>query len=243
MWRHSHPDGPSHPQTNAEKMEFKDALRSRKRTPEDENFEEALSQAFRVFKAPTLSPTLLRILDDPAADVIHTSSQNPFWILVAALKHFLKHVGDGSELPVTGSIPDMKASTTQYTSLQRIYRAQAARDFSEMRVRVDDILESLHLPRDHIHDETLKTFIKHASSIEVRRGRPIKDYKCESTPAKQTSLIYVQPHAARPRQTNSRVLPGTTIEHSSLRTTAFLVSIMTRQRVRSHKKTSRHSWK
>lgn len=60
-----------------------------------------------------------KILDDPKCNVDSKSSD--FWILAAALKDFVKNQGQGKYLPLTGSIPDMTASTDLYIALQKVY--------------------------------------------------------------------------------------------------------------------------
>ena len=56
-------------------------------------------------------------------------SNSSFWIIAAAIKQFYaKH----NELPLPGSVPDMKAQSTVYVRLQNLYKAKARQDVAEV---------------------------------------------------------------------------------------------------------------
>ena len=57
---------------------------------------------------------------------------SPFTHLISALKKFVA-ANDGF-LPVSASVPDMKADTTSFVALQRLYRAQAEKDAQTFKV-------------------------------------------------------------------------------------------------------------
>ena len=78
-----------------------------------------------------------KILEDPATAV--TSKSSKFWFLVAALRHFVDHEGDG-KLPLPGSIPDMHSSTAHFIALQRVYQEKAE---SEIRHRTESHCHAL----------------------------------------------------------------------------------------------------
>lgn len=56
-------------------------------------------------------------------------TKSSFWIIADAVKEFYSRHGS---LPVTGSLPDMKAQSTVYIKLQNIYKDKARRDASEV---------------------------------------------------------------------------------------------------------------
>ncbi|KAJ3365902.1 NEDD8-activating enzyme E1 regulatory subunit [Allomyces arbusculus] len=125
-----------------------------------ENWDEALKQAFLAY-TPTSVPRNVKdvlehaILDlsanadaadehapetnnsvvaNPVANVTAGCAWPPtFWALCAALKSF---VADHGRLPVRGSVPDMKADTATYVSLQRVYRDKAAADAADLHARL-----------------------------------------------------------------------------------------------------------
>lgn len=57
----------------------------------------------------------------------HTKSS--FWIIADAVKKFYSKHGS---LPVTGSLPDMKAQSNVYIKLQNMYKDKARRDGGEV---------------------------------------------------------------------------------------------------------------
>lgn len=85
-----------------------------------------------------------------------------FWIIADAIKQFhAKH----KELPLPGSVPDMKAQSVVYVQLQNIYKAKARQDVAEVLATV----------RDHPHGKSIdvaevETFCKNAAFIKLIHG-------------------------------------------------------------------------
>ncbi|KAF5015387.1 hypothetical protein F66182_13302, partial [Fusarium sp. NRRL 66182] len=93
-----------------------------------------------------------------------------FWIIVAALKEFYtKH----AVLPLPGSVPDMKAKSADYISLQNIYKSKASRDFKEVLETVRTIEAQLGSRTQPVAEKEVEVFCKNASHVKVIHGRQI----------------------------------------------------------------------
>jgi amyloid beta precursor protein binding protein 1 len=147
-WKANH--GGKLPSNAAERAGFKSLIISwQKRVDgvplDEENFNEAVSNAHRVWAPPVLSAEVQALFDDAACCPEQLSSTSAdFWFLVAALKMFMMHNGgnssdtngDGKQEgrmhplppPLDGHIPDMHASTQLYLDLQRLYKEKAEQD-------------------------------------------------------------------------------------------------------------------
>ena len=111
------------PQTHAEKQEFKSVLNAQKRNSEEENFDEAIAQAYRAWTPTVTPPHLIELFTDK------TTTSTPFGHLLAALRLFTEqspHV-----LPLSATLPDMKSDTEGYVRLQNLFRAQAAEELEQ----------------------------------------------------------------------------------------------------------------
>jgi amyloid beta precursor protein binding protein 1 len=142
------------PQTYAEKQEFKSVLNAQKRTPDEENFDEAVAQAYRAWTPTVAPPHLVELF----ADADTTTSSPPFGHLIAALHSFTErppHV-----LPLSATLPDMKSDTESYVRLQNLYRTQAAEDRESFR----------SLLRVPIETELVDLFVKNAHGVQLLKG-------------------------------------------------------------------------
>lgn len=86
-------------------------------------------------------------------------TKSNFWVIIDAVKQFYAKHG---ELPLPGSVPDMKAKSTVYVQLQNIYKAKARQDVTE-------VLESV---RQHPHGKDVdaaevEAFCKNAAFIKL----------------------------------------------------------------------------
>ncbi|GMN61737.1 hypothetical protein TIFTF001_030823 [Ficus carica] len=169
-WAKSH--GGALPSTREEKKEFKDLLKARKIALDEDNYKEAIEASFKVFAPRGISSDLQQIINDTCAEVDTNSSD--FWIMVAALKEFIKNEG-GSEAPLEGSIPDMTSSTEHYVNLQNIYLAKAEADFLAIEQRVRNILKKIGRDPSSISKATIKSFCKNARKLKVCRYRLVED--------------------------------------------------------------------
>ena len=104
------------PKNQEEKNHFKSqitALLNLHPKSDSENFQEALSNAYRAWTPTRIPDSLQSLLKDPLTMLSPDSS--PFWILVSALSKFVQ---THDRLPYSGFIPDMKADTESFVSLQ-----------------------------------------------------------------------------------------------------------------------------
>ncbi|KAJ8528388.1 hypothetical protein K7X08_022080 [Anisodus acutangulus] len=82
-WANSH--GGKLPSTREEKKQFKDLIKSKMITMDDENYKEAMEASFKLFSPQGIvGPNLQKIIDDSCTEVDSNSSD--FWVMVAALK-------------------------------------------------------------------------------------------------------------------------------------------------------------
>ncbi|KAI0290928.1 hypothetical protein B0F90DRAFT_1782013 [Multifurca ochricompacta] len=149
-WKATHNGLP--PQTHADKQNFKSILAAQKRTPDQENFEEAIAQAYRAWTPTVVRPHLVELFNDV------TLPSTPFGHLLAALRSFSErppHV-----LPLSATLPDMKSDTESYVRLQNLYRAQAAEEREQFRALLPVPLEN----------ELVELFVKNAHGVQLLRG-------------------------------------------------------------------------
>ncbi|KAG9298440.1 hypothetical protein G9A89_008704 [Geosiphon pyriformis] len=170
QWRNYHGHLPI---TSAEKNTFKQTIINGKRTPDQENFDEALAGVWKACSVTKVSSSVEEIFKDPACENI-TAESSSFWINTRAVRDFVANEGHGL-LPLAGALPDMKADTTSYVSLQNIYRKKALEDVASVRARVDDILTLIGRPRNFISDQEVETFCKNAAFIQVIRYRSLQE--------------------------------------------------------------------
>eukprot|EP00854_Cymbomonas_tetramitiformis_P014980 gene14980-17708_t len=132
-WKDEH--GGNLPSSYKERNELKAQIRSIRRSLDEENFDEALSNAHWIWALPTIGSEVRTVLESPKTEV-HSSSSD-FWkdwmqpydldilvseypavfevtstwelqVLAAALKNFYAATGD---MPLEGSVPDMTSTT------------------------------------------------------------------------------------------------------------------------------------
>ncbi|KAJ3225897.1 NEDD8-activating enzyme E1 regulatory subunit [Clydaea vesicula] len=160
------------PSSTNEKNEFKNLIKQKMSgvTSETENFDEALSSAFRTY-SPTSNTQ--SILQDEKISNLNLKSTN-FWILAKALKSFIENEGNGF-LPVAGTLPDMKSDTTSYVELQTIYKNKAKQDVASVNNYLLEILNNLGKPKDSIPLEEVERFCKNANFLRVIKYRSLND--------------------------------------------------------------------
>ncbi|RAL15770.1 NEDD8-activating enzyme E1 regulatory subunit [Aspergillus homomorphus CBS 101889] len=170
-WKETH-DG-NVPSNYKEKTAFRDLVRSGARTdnPEggEENYDEAVAAVLKSLNPFTLRSSIREIFEMDECTKLTSTSAN-FWLIASAIREFYnKH----SVLPLPGSLPDMKAQSADYISLQNIYKTKARKDTAEVIENVRR-LEALHSPRPaKIADKDIETFCKNAAHIKVIHGRDL----------------------------------------------------------------------
>ncbi|KAI0482113.1 hypothetical protein GGR56DRAFT_171059 [Xylariaceae sp. FL0804] len=129
QWRQSH-DG-ENPTTFKAKAAFAKFVLEGARTNNseggEENFQEAAAAVNKNIKVPELDTGVEEVFNHPASDEVERHSG--FWVIAKAVKDFYEKHGC---LPLSGSLPDMKARSSVYVKLQSIYKAKARKDAQEV---------------------------------------------------------------------------------------------------------------
>ncbi|KZT52363.1 putative ubiquitin-activating enzyme subunit [Calocera cornea HHB12733] len=169
-WRQTH-DGQM-PKTYAEKQELKKQLEKMRRRGDEENFDEAVAQAYRMWTPTTVPSETRDLLTDQSVTTLTASSPSIFYFL-RALSLFVNQYGF---LPLVPTLPDMHTTTSTYVELQNLFRAQAEQEtllFENcLKTTVEEVKgswderESLGLGRAEV-----KEFIRNAAGVRVFKGR------------------------------------------------------------------------
>ncbi|KAI0056152.1 hypothetical protein BV25DRAFT_1865191 [Artomyces pyxidatus] len=131
-WKREH--GGSPPTTTADKRAFKDAVSALQRHQDEENFSEAVANAYRAYTT-TGVPSNVQALFDALPDQL--SPARPFATLVAALQEFTKQ--PPYALPLSATLPDMKSDTESYVALQKMYGRRAEKERGVFRELVNKL--------------------------------------------------------------------------------------------------------
>ncbi|ORY94432.1 hypothetical protein BCR43DRAFT_460079 [Syncephalastrum racemosum] len=192
-WKEEHMD--RFPSTYQERNEIKAMLKDKMRTPDEENYEEALANVFRLSSTSSVTPAISRLFQDPACENIDAKSA-PFWIVARAVRDFVANEGEG-ELPLAGKLPDMKADTNNYVALQNIYRQKALQDIADVTLRVRCMLQNLQLPESTVPKELIETFCRNSANVNVIRYRTLREeLTSQSNANKLLAVLKSDPNAA-----------------------------------------------
>lgn len=146
------------PRTYDEKKAFKGTILDMRIKYDEENFEEAEAQSYRCWTATSVPSDITALFSDPALESL-TPESSPFFHLLYALREFVKL--PPYTLPLSSTLPDMKANTTSYIHLQKLYKARAEEEKA--------IFKSfLKVP---VEDELVDSFVKNAHAVKVLRGK------------------------------------------------------------------------
>ncbi|KAG0323216.1 NEDD8-activating enzyme E1 regulatory subunit [Dissophora globulifera] len=163
------------PSTYAEKNELKANIRAGMRSVDDENFDEAISSVLRSCQPTTIPSEIKALVNDPKCEHLNAESEN-FWILTRALRDYVNdHTKSDGLLPLSGTIPDMKAQTDSYVTLQSIYKTKAKQDVQEVSKVVESLLSSLGLAAGSISQQEIETFCKFSAFLKVIRYRSLEE--------------------------------------------------------------------
>ncbi|SPO32063.1 related to auxin-resistance protein [Ustilago trichophora] len=148
--------------------------------PDAENFDEAVAALGKHVWRPLASngvggggvpDDVKAMFQDAACNDITPASIN-FWILVRALREFVA-ASPTQSLPLSGSIPDMKATSSGYLKLQNTYRSKALQDLEQFKQLVSQVCKVAGV-EGKIADEEVEAFVKHAGYLKLIRGRSEK---------------------------------------------------------------------
>lgn len=175
------------PENYKEKAAFRDLVRQGTRTNNaeggEENYEEAVAAVLKSLNPAVASSSAKEVLTAPECSkltrqvclkhLFHLRSlligfKSPdFWVIAHAINDFyVKH----SVLPLSGSLPDMKAKSADYIQLQNIYKNKARQDVAEVYARVEELDEQLQRPTETPQKE-VEAFCKSAAYVKLVRGR------------------------------------------------------------------------
>jgi len=175
IWRNE--TGQDWPANYKEKCQIKELIRNGVLKNEhgvnevEENFDEALQNVNSAFSKTKVPNDIEVVLEDSMANhPLESKNNSVFWILVRALKEFVK---DHGILPLRGNLPDMFSDSKRYIELQTIYKEKAEADAEIVVGHVQEILRDLQLANDYVSMEQVKLFCKNAAFLKVIRG----DYK------------------------------------------------------------------
>ncbi|OJT14239.1 NEDD8-activating enzyme E1 regulatory subunit [Trametes pubescens] len=166
-WRKSH--GGELPKTLAEKKEFKKGILALKVKADEENFDEAEAQAWRVWSEPAI-PSDIQALFSLSA--LQSASAQPrqgtFHALLHTLVEFTKDPAGSGTLPLSSNLPDMKSDTESYVRLQNLYRQWADVEKSKFK----ELFEAKHPEAAaSVDPEEVDSFVKNSHHLRVLRGK------------------------------------------------------------------------
>ncbi|KKK12411.1 putative ubiquitin-like activating enzyme (UlaA) [Aspergillus rambellii] len=180
-WKESH-DGKV-PSDYKEKSQFREFVRSSARTnnPEggEENYDEAVAAVLKSLNPFRLSSSTREIFEMEECKHL-TAESADFWIIAFAVHEFYQKHG---VLPLPGSLPDMKAQSADYVTLQNVYKSKARKDVDEVTEIVRNIEAQLGQRPIQILEKDIEVFCKNASHIKVIHGRgiPILNGEAQTT--------------------------------------------------------------
>ncbi|KAJ5136410.1 hypothetical protein N7448_004964 [Penicillium atrosanguineum] len=128
-----------------EKTEFREFVRSKARTCNaeggEENFDEAVAAVLKTIAPFSLRSTVREIFELDQYQNL-TSESVDFWLIAHAIHFFYT---THRVLPLPGSLPDMKAQSADYVSLQNLYKGKARRDVEEVITTISSNSDSVTL--------------------------------------------------------------------------------------------------
>ncbi|KAF8343663.1 hypothetical protein F5887DRAFT_1103541 [Amanita rubescens] len=150
------------PPTSADKESFKSQVAGGRRKLDEDNVEEAENQAYRCWTSSVVPSEISSLFSDPRLNE-PSSSLPPFFQLLKALKAFTEQY---KCLPLTSTLPDMKASTEEYVRLQNMYKERS----SEEKQLLKAILEEQGGGKG-VDEAYLDTFVRNAHRLKLIKGR------------------------------------------------------------------------
>ncbi|KAJ3592858.1 hypothetical protein NHX12_005196 [Muraenolepis orangiensis] len=176
-WRLEHDGQP--PKSYKEKEAFRQMIRNgilkaENGVPEDEeNFEEAVKNVNTALN-PTKVPSSVEDMFNSELCTNITSQSSSFWVMLRAVKEFVRHEGQGC-LPARGTIPDMIADSQRFISLQNVYREKALQDAAAVARHVDSLLQAAGKTPESVSEKDIIQFCKNSAFLRVVHCRSLAD--------------------------------------------------------------------
>lgn len=142
-----------------EKQEFKKAIFAMRKKSDEENFDEAASQAYRAWAKTSVPSDISALFEDEKVRSLSPTSP-PFFHLLHALQRFAAEQPSHA-LPLTSALPDMKASTESYIHLQTLYKARAEEEKAVFK-------SYLEVP---VEDDIVDAFVKNSHALRLQKGK------------------------------------------------------------------------
>lgn len=139
----------------------------------EENYEEAMGAVLKNLRPAEISSEANSVYNDIRCLNPGNDSED-FWIIAHAVKLFVDSPEQGAGmLPLSGAVPDMKAESKTYVSLQQCYRERAKRDAGLVYETVKHVLRDLQRKEDEIDYDTVALFCKHANFVRCVNFRGV----------------------------------------------------------------------
>jgi len=152
------------PATAQEKATFRRIILSAKRCDGEFNFDEAVEQVFQTWADPRqLPPEVTQAIDAAASSRVKSS---PFKLCLQAIGAWSREDNDGKP-PLSGTIPDMHASTDRFVALQRVYDNQAEADCNAVQGKLRSIATSQLEFDKCVSGELLTRICKHLREVRI----------------------------------------------------------------------------
>lgn len=171
------------PKTFAERKAFQRFIEEMKMKIDEENFDEASAQWYRVNPQPIPSG-ILQLFEDPVINTpgALTVQSKPFFHLLAALKEYVTtQEQDKWTLPLSANLPDMHSDTNSYVEIQTLYKNQAREErerFKSVLVKQIKALAGSNANMDEIallqsvgiNEGLIDDFVKNSHGLKVLRS-------------------------------------------------------------------------
>ncbi|KAH9446429.1 hypothetical protein Pst134EA_030346 [Puccinia striiformis f. sp. tritici] len=174
------------PKDSTQRDELKEMILAEKRNSDEENFDEAVGMIWKACQPTKVPEHIEELFKDPHCDKMPWHDRG-FWLLVSSLREFVNE-NPNHQLPLSGSLPDMKSDTKNYTKLQSIYREQALEDLETFKECLETVEETIgehsrteeenqtdvgHYaegPEHDLSEEMVESFVKNSAHIRLVRG-------------------------------------------------------------------------
>ncbi|KAH8096834.1 hypothetical protein BXZ70DRAFT_1031826 [Cristinia sonorae] len=163
-WRAEH--GGELPKVYKDKQLFKSQIKDLQKKLDEENFEEAEAQVWRI-TSDVLLPSEIKELFSLTPLTTSTDPSNAaFHALLQTLKLFVESPEGPRCLPLTSTLPDVHTDTESYVRLQRMYKEQAGKEAALFK----KILSETY-PDKPVDDSMVDLFVKNTHHVKCLRGR------------------------------------------------------------------------